>query len=149
MRNNCLFFSASLLVFLATGLSAFAQYDGSIRGHLQDTVSSVPVPDATITVLDAKDSSLVSFSRSLPSGRFRIPALNRGIYRLLVTHIGYRSTSRIFMITDLIRDPDLGLIVLTSKASLLDSVTVEQAAVPVTIRHDTIEFNAGSNPTRS
>jgi len=134
-----------LLVLHHSGL---AQRDGSIRGHLKDTASHMPVPDATVTVLDLKDSSLVSFSRSGPSGSFLIKSLARGAYRLLVTHVGYLALSRNFVITEELRDPDLGELPLADKSKMLEEVTVSQEAPPVTVRHDTIEFNAGSFKTR-
>ncbi|HZE84078.1 MAG TPA: carboxypeptidase-like regulatory domain-containing protein [Puia sp.] len=69
MKNNSFLFFLFLI-----SLQALAQRDGSIHGRLKDTAAA-PVPDATITVLNAKDSSLVSFSRSLPSGAFLVRAL--------------------------------------------------------------------------
>ena len=40
-----------------TGLPAFGQADGSVRGTLKDTAAHVPVADATVTVFDVRDSS--------------------------------------------------------------------------------------------
>jgi hypothetical protein len=137
-----------LVALLALAPDALAQHDGSIRGRLQDTSSHTPVPDATVTVLTMRDSSLVSFTRSEPSGLFRVNALPGGTYRVLITHVGYRSVSKVFVISDLVRSIDLGTIPLSDKAGLLDAFTVEQEAPPVTIRHDTIEFNAGSFKTK-
>jgi Outer membrane protein beta-barrel family/Carboxypeptidase regulatory-like domain len=149
MQIRCLiaviFFS---IVLSAMGLSVFAQHDGSVRGRLEDTISHSPISDATVTVLDIRDSSLVDFTRSKSSGYFQVSGLKRGKYRLLVTHIGYRPVSRFFFISELVEDPDLGIIAPDNKASLLDAVTVEQEAAPVSIRHDTIEFNAGSFKTK-
>jgi hypothetical protein len=128
--------------------SALAQRDGSIHGRLKDTAAAISVSDATVTVLNAKDSSLASFSRSLPSGAFLVKGLSKGNYRLLITHVAYRSESRNFMISETIRDLDIGELILTSKTSLLAEVTVGNEAPPVSIRNDTIEFNAGSFKTR-
>jgi len=142
--------SIYLLAFILFALQGqiLAQRDGSIHGRLKDTAAHTPVPDATVTVLDARDSSLIGFSRSGPSGSFTVKGLSSGGYRLLVTHVGYRNISRNFMITDLVRDPDLGTMILTDKGSLLTEVVVSQEAPPVSIRHDTIEFNAGSFKTK-
>ena len=125
-----------------------AQADGSVRGRLKDTAAHIPVPDATLTILNIRDSSLVSFARSNASGVFVLSRLNSGAYRLLVSHIGYRSVSRNFVITDLVKTVDLGEIALTDKSSTLEAVTVQQEAPPVSIRHDTIEYNAGSFHTK-
>ncbi len=137
------FFAFFLLMM---NLKVFSQRDGSIRGRLQDTAVHAPVPDATVTVLNVKDSSLVGFSRSISSGNFLVKGLSNGNYRLLITHVGYRTVSRNFIIDDVIREFDMGEIPLSGKSDLLTEVTIEQA--PVTIRHDTIEFNAGSFKTK-
>lgn len=125
-----------------------AQADGSVRGRLKDTAAHISVSDATLTILNARDSSLVSFARSNVSGAFVLSRLGNGVYRLLVSHVGYRSVSRNFVISDLVKTVDLGEIVLTDKSSILEAVTVQQEAPPVSIRHDTIEFNAGSFRTK-
>ena len=135
-------------LFSVIALPALAQRDGTVRGHLTDTAAHAAVTDATITVLDSRDSSLVAFSRSGASGQFAIRGLPAGIYRLLVTHVGYRNFNRIFAITDLVKEIDLGELVLVSRASTLAAVTVGNEAPPVTMRHDTIEYNAGSFKTR-
>jgi len=123
---NYIYFSLLLCI---TGLQALAQADGSVRGKLQDTVAHVPVPDATVTVLSSRDSSLAGFSRSTASGAFLVPRLSKGAYRLLISHIGFRSVSRNFVISDLDKDVNLGEIVLTDKSSMLDSVTVQQELI--------------------
>ena len=137
-----------LLFFSLASLQALAQADGSVRGRLKDTAAHIPVSDATLTILNARDSSLVNFARSNASGAFMLSRLSNGTYRLLVSHIGYGSVSRNFVITDLLKAVDLGEIILTDKSSTLEAVTVQQEAPPVSIRHDTIEFNAGSFRTK-
>ena len=136
------------LLFCFAALQALAQTDGSVRGRLTDTAAHAAVPDATVTVLNSRDSSLAGFGRSAASGVFQVSRLARGAYRLLVSHVGYRSVSRSFVVSDLTKDIDLGEIILSDAGSVLDSVTVHQEAPPVTIRHDTIEFNAASFRTR-
>lgn len=137
----------SLLLCLAA-LQALAQTDGSVRGRLTDTAAHAVVPDATITVLNSRDSSLAGFGRSAASGAFQVSRLGKGAYRLQVSHVGYRPVSRNFVVSDPVKDIDLGEIILSDNSSVLDSVTVHQEAPPVTIRHDTIEFNAASFRTR-
>lgn len=136
------------LLFSAIAFPAFAQRDGTIRGHLTDTSARAAVADATVTVLNSSDSSLVAFSRSGAAGQFAVKGLPGGTYRLLVTHVGYRNFSRVFTITDLAKDMDLGELELVSRASTLAAVTVENEAPPVSMRHDTIEYNAGSFKTK-
>jgi hypothetical protein len=144
MKIGCILF----FFLTASHLPAMAQRDGSIRGRLKDTAMAAFIGDATVTLLNKADSSLVNFCRSQSSGAFLLRGLDNGSYRILITHIGYHTESRNFMITGSVRDYDLGEIVLTSKSSLLAAVTVQNEAPPVSIRNDTIEFNAGSFRTK-
>ncbi|HEY4061791.1 MAG TPA: outer membrane beta-barrel protein [Puia sp.] len=147
--NQLSTYSRSVLFFLIvsiSSLSVFAQRNGTVRGRLQDTAAHQPVPDATITILQAKDSSLVSFSRTGASGSFLLKGLSPGSYRLQITHVGYRGVVRSFTLTETVKDLDLGEIGLTGKSDQLEEATVMVA--PVTIRHDTVEYNAGSFKTK-
>src|SRR5882724_2918540 len=130
-------------------LAVTAQHDGSVRGILMDTAIRQPVQNATVTVMDAKDSSLIAFSRSEQNGRFTIKGLVTGKFRLLITHVGYRNVSRNFILSDSIREIDLGYLAMSNKSDLLKEVTVTQEVAPVTIKQDTVEFNAGSFKTKS
>jgi len=103
------------------------------------------VTDVTVTILQAKDSSLVTFGRSNKAGSFNIQYLRPGNYRLLATYIGYRNYSKNFEITSDKGEIDAGYVVLTSKASVLEEVTVNQERPPVIFKNDTIESNARSN----
>lgn len=144
MKNiYLLLFSISFL-----SLAAAAQNNGSVRGTLMDTAAKQPLSDATISVLQSTDSSLVTFSRTNKSGSFEVRYLSKGNYRLLISHVGFRSQSRNFSITDDNKAVDLGYIAMMSNAAMLDAVTVTQERAPVTIKNDTVEFNAGSFKTR-
>ncbi|HEY4208593.1 MAG TPA: TonB-dependent receptor, partial [Puia sp.] len=136
-------FTLILLLSLA-GLRGTAQSSGSVQGRLTDSTTHAPVADATITILNIRDSSLVSFARSGASGAFALSHLHNGSYRLLASHVGYRLVSRNFVISDLVKAVDLGDFYLSDKSSTLEAVTVHQEAPPVSIRHDSIEYNAGS-----
>ena len=80
--------------------SSFAQEKGNIRGTLIDTAMKQPVGDATITVMKASDSSLVSFSRSNSKGNFTVGYLDNGMYRVLITHVTYKNVSLFFEINE-------------------------------------------------
>ena len=87
MRKACILF----LVLIISVLSAYGQKNGSVRGLIYDTLSRQPVTSATITVLEKKDSSLVTFTMSDHQGKFELKGLPNGEYRLLVSHISYHN----------------------------------------------------------
>jgi hypothetical protein len=102
------------------------------------------VTGATVTVLERKDSSLVSFTMTGNDGRFELRGIPNGDYRLLITHISYHNGNKYFSITDNNKNPDLGNVVLNDQAKVLEEVVLAAEAPPVTLINDTIQYNAGS-----
>ncbi len=121
-----------------------AQKGGSLKGIAFDTISRQPVANATLTVLDKKDSSLVTFSMTGADGKFSLQGLRNGDYRLLLTHINYHNSSRYFSISDSSRSVDMGDVVMNDKTKVLEEVVLAAEAPPITMIGDTIQYNAGS-----
>ena len=77
-----------LISFFISSL-AFAQKNpGKVIGSLKDAKDE-SLPDATISVMQAKDSSLISFTRTSNSGYFEIKNLDTGSYYLLISYQGF------------------------------------------------------------
>ena len=143
MRKICLLF---LPLFITTTL--FAQKNGSVKGIAFDTISKQPVAAATITVLEKKDSSLVTFTVTDNAGRFELKGIPNGEYRLLITHISYHNSNTFFTITNEKKNAELGSIIMNDKTKVLSEVVVQNEAPPVTLINDTIQYNAGSFKTQ-
>ncbi len=137
-----------LVSFICLLPTLYAQKECSIQGMVKDSSTGLPLSGATVTVLLAKDSSLVSFSRTNSNGFFSIRNIDYESYRLLVTHVGYLNISRAFTINASIPGLDFGVLAISNKSTLLKEVTVTQEKPPVVIRNDTLEYNAGSFKTR-
>ena len=137
-----------LLILLAILLPTclFAQ-TSTIKGKLLDTISIQPVAGATITVLSRSDSSLISFTMTNAKGEFTLSGIEKGQYRLLVTHVNYHNVSRNIDLTAEKPLIDLGSIPLGNKYKTMNEIVVQAEAPPVTIIQDTIEYNAGSFKT--
>ena len=136
-----------LLLICFYALVSQAQKNGSIKGILYDSVAKQPVTSATITVLQKKDSSLVTFTMTDNKGHFDITGLGNGEYRLLITHVNYHNNSKQFTIDDANKNRDLGNVIMHNTAQLLDEVVVTAEAPPVTLIGDTVQYNAGSFKT--
>ncbi len=138
-----------ILFFLLTALSisSFAQRNGTIKGVAFDTSAKQPVAAATITLMQKKDSSLVSFTLTDNKGYFELKGIPYGEYRLLITHVNYRNSNEYFTIDDNKKNIDLGNIIINDKNKVLDEVVVKNEAPPVTIINDTIQYNANSFKT--
>ena len=138
-----------ILVLVCMALFGFsalarAQKNGSVKGIAWDTLSKQPVAAATVTVLERKDSSLVSFTMTGNDGRYEIRGLANGEYRLLITHVNYHNSNKYFSITDSSRQVDMGHTAISDKAKVLEEVVLAAEAPPVTLINDTIQYNAGS-----
>ena len=139
MRKICLVLLAACFTTLT-----FAQKNGTVKGLVFDTISKSPITGATVTVLERKDSSLISFTMTGNDGRFELRGIPNGDYRLLITHVSYHNGNKYFSITDNNKNPDLGNVVLNDQAKVLEEVVLAAEAPPVTLINDTIQYNAGS-----
>jgi uncharacterized membrane protein YgcG len=138
--------SITLLFFLFTGIIAMAQNSGVLKGKLVDSVGKQSLKDASISVLDPKDSTLEVFGLSLSDGTFTVKNITFGTY---LVHISFQSYEPIFKhitINQTDATINLGTIYLKIASDLLPGVTVTQA--PIVIRKDTIEYNAASFKTK-
>lgn len=131
-----------LLACLTTTL--LAQKNGSVNGVAFDTISKQPVVAATVTVLERKDSSLVTFTMTGSDGRFELKGLANGDYRLMITHVSYHNSNKFFSITEANKTAELGNLIMNDKAKVLEEVVLAAEAPPVTLINDTIQYNAGS-----
>ncbi len=121
-----------------------AQKNGLVKGLAFDTISKQPVTAATITVLEKKDSSLVTFSMTGSDGRFELKGIPNGEYRLMITHVNYHNSNIFFNITDNNKNAELGNIVMNDKAKVLAEVIARNEEPPVTLINDTVQYNAAS-----
>ena len=140
-------FIITSLFILFCGSYASAQKNGSIKGTAMDTLLKQPVPAATVSLLQKKDSSLVSFTMADDAGRFEFKNLAAGDYRILITHANYRNSNAIAVISENDKQVNLGNIVMNDRSRTLSEVTVQSEAPPVTLINDTIQYNAGSFKT--
>lgn len=135
------------LLFCFTG-SVLAQNNGSIKGVAYDTITKQPVPAATITIVQKKDSSLVSFTMTNSKGYFELKGIPFGEFRLLITHVSYHNTNKYFIIDGNSRDIDFRDIIMNDVSKVLSEVVLKNEAPPVTLIGDTIQYNSESCKTK-
>ncbi|MEP6617076.1 MAG: outer membrane beta-barrel protein [Ginsengibacter sp.] len=128
-------------------LQLFSQNTGTIRGVVFDTLKNEAIPGATITLMNKKDSSLVTFTMGDSKGSFQLNGLNNGDYRMLISHVNYHNTSKIFSIDNEHKIIDLSNIIMVDKNKVLSEVLVTAESAPVMLLDDTIQYNAGSFKT--
>lgn len=137
--KNILTLCFTLLLFVS---SAFSQ--GSIRGKLVDSSGKNALGLATVTVFRAADTALITYRLSNPEGEFKVPGLPLNTAcRLVVSYSGFEAFRKEFTLTS--SEPlDMGTINMLTTSKSLDEIIVMAERPPVTVRKDTIEFNASS-----
>jgi hypothetical protein len=135
----------TLCFFILTAATVQAQ--GSIKGKLTDTATKSALSLATITVFKAADTSLITYRLSNPEGEFKVSGLPLNIgLRAVISFTGYAAYRHEFTLTDE-NVLDLGTIGLNPTSHSLDEVFVTAERPPVSVKRDTIEFNASSFKT--
>ncbi|MCF0071191.1 TonB-dependent receptor [Dyadobacter sp. CY261] len=136
-----------LLVVLAPAVAQKPPASGELTGTVLDSATRKPLRMASVSLLQARDSTYVSATITDGDGHFRFRKVAPGAYRLLVTFVGYKNASRSLTVT---RDTpaDAGTLLMEEQGNLLNEVVIRQESAPVTIKLDTLEFNAGSFKTQ-
>jgi hypothetical protein len=132
-----------LLFFLCLPiLVAKAQTGGrfTLKGIVTDT-GGVVLPEATIMLLLPKDSSLVNYGRANKDGAFEMKNLKRAQYIFKVSYVGYIPYQEDINPKD--QDVvDIGKAKMKVLQKELYEVVIKTARAPLSIRGDTVEFDA-------
>ena len=116
-----------ILLLLATHLitlAAAGQDDPCLKGVVKDSLSGEPVPYATIALLNAADSGLVTGTVSNIDGEFKIsPAREGRDYIIRVSHMGYKPVEIDFSTVDSSRCP-YGTILINKRSLKIDKLVV-------------------------
>jgi hypothetical protein len=120
---------------------------GTVKGKVTDSTTKKALALATVTLFKAADTALITYRLSTPDGEFKVPGLPLNVNcRVVISFSGFEVYRKEFILTD--NNPlDLGTIALAPAATSLDEVLVISERPPVTVRKDTIEFNAASFKT--
>lgn len=134
------------ILFFVSPFLLQAQKSASIRGAVYDSVAKKTLSYATVSLVNAKDSSLVSFVRADSTGKFYFNQLAKGKYTLSASYVGFVP----LWLTVTVKENEalqLGYVNLTNLSDA-SSVTVYAKRPPVVINNDTIEFNTENFKTQ-
>ena len=134
----------SICLFLCCVNLIFAQNPSkiTIQGGVQDTLGA-ELPFATVMLLNPKDSALLNFSQSNDKGIFTFKNVKNVAYLLKISYVGYLPYQQLL-------DPsvsevhDLKSVKIKPITQELLEVVIRTAKAPLSIRGDTIEYNASS-----
>lgn len=115
----------------------------SIKGIVTDTASE-PLISASVRLLSARDSVVVNGTVTDANGNFSLPNINTGRFILEVSYIGYTPQMRDINVQ---ANVNLDTIKLSEDAIMLRETTVIGIKTPITVKEDTIEYNADAYRT--
>jgi len=139
-------FTLSIFSFLLCFTVNAQKADGSIKGKLVDTAARMPISDATISILNAKDSSLATFTMPNKQGVFEVKGLSIGDYRIIISSKGYIEMKKTASISAAEKIIDLGSLIIQKDYKTLEGVTVTTES-PIQIKNDTVQFNTSGFKT--
>ena len=122
----------------------FAQNPFQVKGIVADSTANVKLRNATISILNAKDSTLYKFTRASESGGFDIQQMRAGNFILMLTYPEYADYVYYFHLDAVNPSLNLKTINMKLKTTLLNEVIIKGQAAAIKIKGDTTEFNAGS-----
>ncbi|MGA9590943.1 MAG: carboxypeptidase-like regulatory domain-containing protein, partial [Salegentibacter sp.] len=135
-------FPTLLLLFVSS--LVFSQ-NFEISGKILDE-NGEPLPSATVYVEKVADSSLITYSISEKDGSFELSGkTDAKKANFIVSYAGYQPYLKKIELSEKMK---LEPIAMEVQDNALDEITVIGAGSPVTIKKDTLEFNANAFTTR-
>lgn len=140
-----------LLLSLALMAAAFgAQAAATLNGLLIDANDSTPLIAATVKLLKAtKDSSYVKGTVTDTNGLFNLTDVAPGRYVLKFSYLGYDDVTRRVSVEKSGRDVNFGAIEMKMEGIMLKEAVVMGVKTPITVKEDTVEYNADTYKTQA
>lgn len=134
-----------MLLMILFSPMAFAQQSGvNVTGSVVEQGSDTPIEQATVRLLNVKDSAMVRGVVSARNGSFTLKNVKKGSYLLHITFIGYDPLYQPLQITGKKNPVNVGKLELSDGAIELGEAVVIGKAPEITVRNDTVEYNADS-----
>lgn len=135
MKTKFLFF-----LFLISSYAVFSQNVYTIKGTVVDS-SFVALPFTSVFLLIPSDSSLVTFTRADENGNFVFKNAKTQDYLVKASYLGYVPYQELLKFSGK-TEVDLGKLKLKSIQKELFELVIRTAKAPMTMRGDTIEYDA-------
>ena len=136
----------TIVTCILLSFSASAQTTGSVMGKLLDTLNKQSLKDASITVLDARDSSLEVFTLAKADGSFSLLNIPFGAMIVQIRFQGYEPYSKTITFSAANANVDLKTIYLKTASNDLGNVTVTESVIRM--KKDTMEVSASAFKTK-
>ncbi len=136
------------LAIAFTSLGASAQ-TLTVRGTVADDTGSagIGIQHASVVLIRATDSTLVTFGRSKSDGSFLLTTDSPGRYILLAAHLGSADFLETFSLSADSPIHETGIVAMLARERLIQEVLVRGRS-SITIKGDTVEYAADSFAVR-
>ncbi len=134
-----------LLATLLLLLSVTTIKAANISGRILDGAGE-PLIEATVKLLNSRDSSYVKGTSSDIDGRYYLKNVVNGKYIIQYTYIGYNTVYADVFVND--KDQRLKPVTMTESSIMLEEATVVGVKTQIMVKEDTVEFNADSYKTQ-
>ena len=138
------------LVAAVSTVFTVASHNAVINGILIDSQDTTELIQATVKLLQAnKDSTFVKGTTTDMNGVFNIKGVKPGKYLLRCSYVGYNDVIKHVTVGDDGRDINMGAIKMDLNGVMLKETVVVGVKSPITVKEDTIEFNADTYKTQA
>ncbi len=117
---------------------SIAQTTRVVSGLLRDS-SSVVIHSANLKLTAGKDTF---YTVSNKDGRYTFTGIKTGTFTLLITSIGYQSYTNTYHFKENHEALELEPVIMKPEVHQLEDVVVKSVIVPVTVKEDTLEYDA-------
>lgn len=143
---------AILVTFLffgiTKGISQTSAQPGVISGTILDSITKLPIEYAAVGIADISTGKIVNGSMTDAQGTFRISDLPFGDYEVQINFIGYTpATSARVSLKAESPETNVGQILLSAQAQLLEEIKVMGEAALIEAKPDKIIYNAERDVT--
>ncbi len=138
------------LVAAVSTVFTMASHNAVINGILIDSQDTTELIQATVKLLQAnKDSTFVKGTTTDMNGVFNIKGVKPGKYLLRCSYVGYNDVIKHVTVGEDGRDINMGAIKMDLNGVMLKETVVVGVKSPITVKEDTIEFNADTYKTQA
>ncbi|MDR0575914.1 MAG: outer membrane beta-barrel protein [Tannerella sp.] len=145
MEKKYGFILIGISLFILLSLPAKAQHNKvEIKGSVVEKTSDDPIEAASVRLLSSRDSTMKTGVATGNNGNFSLKNIAPGTYLLHISCIGYEPVYQPLRITGRSEIIHVGKIEMDENSVLLSEAVVTAKAVEITVKEDTVEYNADS-----
>lgn len=135
---------STITIIFFTITASYAQTGREVHGTVTDS-TKLSLPGSTITITsDLKDSTSTIAD---VNGKFTFSSIKGTKVTVVISSIGFQSLKRHYTLAADNTPADLGSIVLKAESKMLNTVTIV-GSVPVTLKEDTVQYQASAYKVR-